>query len=133
MLWSWIYPDSVISIVHDVQVTRAGTLIYVAHVDTKEGSYNTLQEIDPETNTLAWHFEANPRERFNANAMGSVQLLADGSVLFADLTGGKVWARRISQRGEPIASYDISSSFPGQVQGIYLENMQEFLRNSRGP
>lgn len=120
---------------HDLQLTPEGHLLFYLNqnpLDNTKKFYSSLVEADALTFEKLWTYEKNPKEKFAAEFMGSIQVLPNGNILYSDTTNGGQ-AFEITKPGLEVWSFtnperDYVSKIPIEVPEVRVFDHLNFLK-----
>lgn len=127
-----IFPHSNDHFIHDVQVTKHGTMIYfnnIASPSDMVDTYSAIQEFDPSTNKVTFEYTSQPKNFFFSRYCGSVQELNDDKILFSDKFNGTfIYSRKSKALIKTLRGTHFQNKLPVFVQHIKAYDLSGFLK-----
>ena len=136
ILWSFQYPDSLSSNLHDAQILENGhLLVYNNEVSDGQKEYSTLDEYDLVARKRVWRYMASPPDSFSAKVGGGVQRLKSGNFFYSDLTKVGRFVE-VTPQGQQVWSFENpfvdDSGEPVYIQQAKVVEVEKFLQANGG-
>ena len=125
ILWSW-GPGTVQRQHQPLLLTNNRVLLF--DNGTKRG-WSRLVELDPQSNELAWAYQATPPSAFFSEWGGGVQRLENGNTLVADTVSGRIF--EITPRGEVVWEYWNNDVWKGVSRGSIYRAQRISVQDAR--
>lgn len=119
--------------VHDVQATKRGNIIYFNNLTaepTGKNSFSTIHEYDLINDKIVFEFKASPEQMFFNRYCGAIQEIDDDNILFSDkFNGTYIFSRKEKKMISVIRGTHYRDFFPVYNQSTKAQNLSKFLKN----